>query len=102
MAECRIELRVRATDPLWAVFGSLPGRQRNALARALLEAAVLPGGWARLVESEAGTDFVASTLGAPLAPEPDPAPDPPPSTGMSAAGTQGFLAGLRQFGALTE
>ncbi|WP_020372940.1 hypothetical protein [Sulfobacillus thermosulfidooxidans] len=102
MAGCRIELRLSPTDPLWPILGQMPGRQRNALARAVLEAALLPGGWARW-----GPDTphpVGAVLREPTdgsASSPDDAAVPS-RNGMSSVGTQSFLTALRQFGALTD
>ncbi|WP_100217876.1 hypothetical protein [Sulfobacillus thermosulfidooxidans] len=102
MAGCRIELRLSPTDPLWPILGQMPGRQRNALARAVLEAALLPGGWARWgqdgVRSVEGVSPVTSDGS--TARSDDPAVPSGPS--MSAVGTQSFLAALRQFGALSD
>lgn len=90
--ERRIEIRITPADALWPVLGELSGRQRNALARALLEAALLPGGWA----AQAEEGYLGLRTVAELATEQEtesPAPD---------AGSQNFLAALRQFGALDD
>ena len=103
MRECRIELRVKESDPLWSILGALPGRQRNTLARSLIEAAILPGGWARIVQGQLVVNHeeekivpsdVADTTDSPPLEEAEADP-----TGMSAAASRGFLAGLRKFGA---
>lgn len=90
--ERRIEIRITPSDALWPIFGALSGRQRNALARALIEAALLPGGWAALAEEGyPGLRTVVESSEDPGAESP--APD---------TGSQNFLAALRQFGALND
>ncbi len=103
MRECRIELRVKDSDPLWSILGVLPGRQRNTLARSLLEAALLPGGWAQIMQGQLTVRQEEGTL---IPGDRDNTVEPPSfketeadPTGMSAAATRGFLAGLRKFGA---
>ena len=100
MAERRIELRISDKDALWPILGPLPGRQRNAIVRAAVEAAFLPGGWASAVEK------VQSILGAaPASPTAEAAHAPGSQTtdgadGMSTEGVAGFLKGLDEMGAL--
>lgn len=98
MPERRVELRLTPDDPLWPLFSALPGRQRNALARAILEAALLPGGWAKLVQGQLAIALPSDSAASKPQPNPEPsASSPPLIEGMSAAGHQGFMEGLRQF-----
>lgn len=98
----RIEVQFPDADPVGAMLSQLPRGQRSKIVRMVLHAAFLPGGWAQLVQGrltvpDAGLPDSKST------PAPSAAEESGPTgAGMSAAGTKGFLAGLRQFGALDD
>ena len=110
----RTDIRWDDHDPVAQLLAQIPRNQRVKLIRAIVAAALLPGGWATLAQ-QYPLDRTAS-----LSSEPSPSsrsslaePESPPATasdtdvsplpgGMSVTGAQGFLAGLRQFGALTE
>ena len=104
MKERRIEIRLTPADALWSVLAELPGRQRNAVARAILEAALLPGGWVKLAAHPIAGRFVEVIEAETAHFEKDPpvTDDAPLVGGMSPGGARGFLAGLRQFGALED
>ncbi len=94
----RMELRWSAQDPVAQLLTNIPRGQRTKIVQAILNAALLPGGWAKLVQGQLAVALPTS----PVAPEPQPdseLPESPPAPvdGMSAAGHQGFMAGLRQF-----
>lgn len=95
----RVELRIDPTEPLGAALGHLSGRERNRLVRALLEAALLPGGWARLAERCPDVGATPESEPATSSDASEDSPDSAPPTTMSETGARSFLAGLRQFGA---
>ncbi|MDA8206396.1 MAG: hypothetical protein M0Z36_10025 [Thermaerobacter sp.] len=45
----RLDIRIPDGDPLAAILSEVPGGARGKVARAILSAALLPGGWARIV-----------------------------------------------------
>ncbi len=98
MRDVRMEIRWAADDPVAALLGNIPRGQRTKVVQAILNAALLPGGWARIVDGNltvrnGGKDPIpqGSTDSSVLEVSVD--------TGMSAAASRGFLAGLRKFGA---
>lgn len=96
MKDFRLELRWPVRDPLAQLLVTIPVGSRSKVVRAILEAALLPGGWARLEGAR-----IVSTVGAPVEGAGVSDPSPPPD-GMTIQGRQGLLAGLRQFGALDD
>lgn len=98
----RTDLRWDDDDPVAQLLSTIPQRQRAKLIRAIVEAALLPGGWAKLAQGQLRLRNHDDVEGPSVAPDP-PAEDRSPAIAdMNAAGTQGFLAGLRQFGALDD
>lgn len=96
MKDLRLELRWSAQDPLAQLLAGIPVGSRSKVVRAILEAALLPGGWARLDGARVVPTGAGSVAGA-ASPDTPPSPD-----GMTTQGRQGLLAGLRQFGALDD
>ena len=100
----RIEIKIPDNDPLAAILSGLPTRHRAPMIRLILSAALLPGGWAKLAAHPAIEH--SNAVDAPEAAHPVEAPpvtdDAPLVGGMSPSGARGFLAGLRQFGALDD
>lgn len=100
MRDVRMEIRWAADDPVAALLGNIPRGQRTKVVQAILNAALLPGGWARIVDG----DLTVRNGGE------DPTPkgsadsggledSVSADTGMSATASRGFLASLRKFGA---
>ncbi len=103
----RIEIKIPDNDPLAAVLSGLPTRHRASMIRLILSAALLPGGWVKLA-AHPGIEH-SEVVDAVNAPEVAHPVEAPPVTddasligGMSPGGARGFLAGLRQFGALED
>ncbi len=110
----RTDIRWDDHDPVAQLLAQIPRNHRVKLIRAIVEAALLPGGWATLAQKypldrtvSLVPELSPSSPSSPAESVPPPASVsdtdvPPLPGGMSATGAQGFLAGLRQFGALTE
>ncbi|PSR27567.1 MAG: hypothetical protein C7B46_19405 [Sulfobacillus benefaciens] len=110
----RTDIRWDDHDPVVQLLAQIPRNHRVKLIRAIVEAALLPGGWATLAQkypldrtaslSSEPSPSSRSSLAEPEAPSATASDTdaPPLPGGMSVTGAQGFLAGLRQFGALTE
>ena len=84
----RMEVTFAADDPLSPILTGLAPGSRAKVVRAILSAALLPGGWARIVG-----DRVSAVTG-----ESTPA-SPPPPTAQAQKATLGLL---KQFGALDD
>ncbi len=99
----RTDIRWDDQSPVAQLLAGIPRSQRVKLIRAILEAALLPGGWAKLTATNTSPAVQGALLPEPTAIQDVPqAEDALAGTGMSAAGAQGFLAGLRAFGVLDE
>ena len=101
----RTDIRWDDQEPIAQLLRTIPPRQRAKLLRAIIEAALLPGGWAKLaahpgIEHSNAVD--ASEAAHPVEALPVKSDDAPLVGGMSPGGARGFLAGLRQFGALED
>lgn len=101
----RTDIRWPEDSPVTALLAGIPRNGRAELIRSIVEAALIPGGWARIangrVQLATGADAERSTWNSTPQQEPD-AGSPPAvasSDGMSSAGRASFLEGLRQFGA---
>ena len=97
-----MEIKIPDTDPLAAVLAAFPSRRRARMIRLILTAALLPGGWAKLAAHPAIEHLVEEAETAHPVEAPPVTDDAPLVGGMSPSGARGFLAGLRQFGALED
>ena len=100
----RTDIRWDDQEPIAQLLRTIPPRQRAKLLRAIIEAALLPGGWVKLAAHPIAGRFVEA-----IEAETAHFEKAPPVTddallvgGMSPSGARGFLAGLRQFGALED
>ena len=84
----RVDIRIPDDDPLAAVVTEIPAGARGKVARTILSAALLPGGWARIAGDHV---MVAARESAPAS--------PPPPTAQAQKATLGLL---KQFGALDD
>ena len=50
MADIRIDIRLAERDVLHSVFAGVPAGTRSRIVRTILEAALVPGGWAKLAD----------------------------------------------------
>ena len=97
MKERRMEIRWPDDDPVAVLLFSIPRGQRNKVVQAILRAALLPGGWGKLVNGQLA---VANTSVSPGVDADSDLPAPPegtPEVGMSPEGTRGFMHGLQRF-----
>ncbi len=103
MKDFRLEVRWPPGDPVGALLAEIPAGTRSKLVRAILDAALHPGGWARITNGQLSVPGVAPGTSA------DPAAPPRPSgaqvvddggDGMSDDGRKNVLASLVKFGAL--
>lgn len=89
----RTDIRWPDQSPVAQLLADIPQKQRARLIRSIVEAALVPGGWAKIVQ---GQLHIAS-----LPPTPPPAavssPVEPVVSPLSPQGARGFVAGLRQF-----
>ena len=97
-----MEIKIPDTDPLAAVLSGLPTRHRARLIRLILSAALLPGGWVKLAAHPVIEHLIEEAEVAHPVEAPPVTDDAPLVGGMSPSGARGFLAGLRQFGALED
>lgn len=83
----RMEVTVSSDDPLHGVLSGLEPGSRSKIVRAILAAALVPGGWARITDS--GVSSVSATRKETV---------PAPNTQAKAQ----TVSLLRQFGALDD
>lgn len=101
----RTDIRWPDDAPVTQLLAGVPRSRRAVLIRSIVEAALVPGGWARIVNGQVqvqiGTDGEHPVLNPANQPvsEAGSQPTAADSDGMSSAGRASFLDGLRQFGA---
>ena len=92
-----MDIRWAGDDPVTPLLAGIPRGQRTKVVQAIISAALLPGGWAKLVN---GTVIAQVDDAEPSPTTPDvnnPADTEPPVTGSPQ-----FLNALRRFGALDD
>ena len=87
----RIDLRIPDDSPLARVLSDLPAGSRAKVLRTIAEAALVPGGWAKIVQGQVEIQGVR---------EPSGASAPPRKPSMDAQ--QAALGLLRKFGAFDD
>ena len=98
----RLDLRWPDDAPVARLLAGIPRRQRAGIIRSIVEAALIPGGWARLVVDnnvQVAVGAPEPTSDVPQRPTSAAAPEP---DGMSPTGRASFREALRQFGAELE
>lgn len=98
----RTDIRWNDHDPVAQLLAEIPRSQRSKIIRAILEAALLPGGWAKLVNGQltvrGHTESQPTEPPSPASfPDAGPASESEVISPMNPASAQGFVAGLRQF-----
>ncbi len=98
MKELRMDIRWAADDPVTPLLAGIPRGQRTKIVQAIVSAALLPGGWAKLMNGTVTANAIDADRPLSPAPEREGSAEPTPPT----AGSSQFVNALRRFGAFDD
>lgn len=98
MKELRMDIRWAPDDPVTPLLAGIPRGQRTKIVQSIVSAALLPGGWAKLVNGTVAAHVMEAERPLSTTPEPEGRAEPAPQL----AGSSQFVNALRRFGAFDD
>ena len=98
MKALRMDIHWSADDPVTPLLAEISRAQRTKVVQAIVSAALLPGGWAKLLNGTVAAHVMEAERPLSIQPEPEGRAEPAPPW----AGSSQLVNALRRFGAFDD